>query len=287
MLNRFSPLRYPGGKGKLAEYVQTIFDLNDLNDGHYVEPYAGGAGVALALLFMENASQIHINDLNVGVYSFWHAVLNDTEEFCKKVSDTEVSPQEWLKQKAILKNQDAHSMTDVGYAMFFLNRTNRSGIINAGMIGGNDQTGNWKIDARYNRVDLIDRIERIAAFRSRINLYNLDACTLIKEIQPKLPSKTLIYFDPPYYMKGDRLYENHYKAEDHAALGAFIQTGVKLPWIVSYDNVDHIREIYKPRRQKVYAIGYSARNVYNGSEVIIYSDSINIPDVEDPLRLSA
>ena len=287
MLNRFSPLRYPGGKGKLAEYVQAVFNQNDLNDGHYVEPYAGGAGVALALLFMENASHIHINDLNTAVHAFWHSVLNDTETFCKMVSDTEVNAEEWLKQKTILRNPDEHSKTSLGYAMFFLNRTNRSGILNAGMIGGNDQTGNWKIDARYNKAELIERIERVAAFKSRISLYNLDACALIREVQPMLPPKSLIYFDPPYYMKGDRLYENHYKANDHTALGDFIQRDVLRPWIVSYDNVEPIREIYQSRRQKIYAIGYSARNVYNGSEVIIYSDNIDIPNIENPLKVSA
>jgi DNA adenine methylase len=287
MLNRFSPLRYPGGKGKLAEYVQAIFEENGLNDGHYVEPYAGGAGVALALLFMENASHIHINDLNSGVFSFWYSVLNDTENFCKKVFDTEVTISEWANQKRILQDPAKHSSLEHGFAMFFLNRTNRSGIINGGAIGGNDQTGNWKIDARYNKRDLIERIERVAAFRTRITLYNLDACTLIKKIQSKLPKNSLIYFDPPYYMKGDSLYENHYKSKDHAALGEFIQRKVKNHWIVSYDNVQPIKDIYAAARQKTYAIGYSARNVYNGSEVIIYSDQLRIPDIENPLKISA
>lgn len=287
MLNRFSPLRYPGGKGKLAEYVQEIFNNNNLNDGHYVEPYAGGAGVALALLFMENASHVHINDLNAAVYAFWHSILYDTDEFCKKVWDTEVTAEEWNKQKLILRNPHDNSAISVGYAMFFLNRTNRSGIINAGMIGGNAQSGKWRIDARYNKTELVERIERVAAFNDRISLYNLDACTLIERIQNSLPQKSLIYFDPPYYMKGDRLYENHYKADDHTALGNFIQEKVKRPWIVSYDNVDPIRAIYAERRQKIYEIGYSARKVYNGSEVIIYSDDISIPHIENPLRMSA
>jgi DNA adenine methylase len=287
MLNRFSPLRYPGGKGKLAEYLQAIFEENNLNDGHYVEPYAGGAGAALALLFMENASHIHINDLNAGVFAFWHSILNDTENFCKKVFDTEVTIAEWAKQKYILQNPSKHSSLEHGFAMFFLNRTNRSGIINGGAIGGNDQSGNWKIDARYNKPDLIERIERVASFRTRITLYNLDACNLIKKIQNKLPKNSLIYFDPPYYMKGDSLYENHYKAKDHAALGEFIQKQVKNHWIVSYDNVQPIKDIYAGCRQKIYAIGYSARSVYSGSEVIIYSDQLRIPDIENPLKISA
>ncbi|GGB02226.1 DNA methyltransferase [Brucella endophytica] len=287
MLNRFSPLRYPGGKGKLAEYVQAIFNQNNLNDGHYVEPYAGGAGVALALLFTGNASRVHINDLNTAVYAFWHSVLNNTDEFCRKVWDTEISVEEWNKQKLILRNPNDNSSIDVGYAMFFLNRTNRSGVINAGIIGGKNQTGKWKIDARYNKKELVERIERITSFNTKISLYNLDACALIERIQDIIPKKSLIYFDPPYYMKGDRLYENHYKADDHAALGKFIQEKVQRPWIVSYDNVAQIREIYRERRQKIYEIGYSVRKVYNGSEVIVFSDDISVPVIENPLKISA
>ncbi len=287
MLYRFSPLRYPGGKGKLAEYIQAIFIENNLNDGHYVEPYAGGAGIALALLFMENASHIHINDLNTGVYAFWFSILNDTENFFRKLHDTEVTVDQWFKQRQVLRNLQDHSKTEIGFATFFLNRTNRSGIINAGMIGGNGQTGNWKIDARYNKKDLLERIERIVDFKNRISVYNMDACQFIKEIQPNLPKKTLIYFDPPYYKKGSGLYENHYESDDHSQIGKFIQTQVRRPWVVSYDNVEPIRNIYKYRRQKIYNIGYSVRNVYNGSEVLVYSDNISIPNINNPLKIYA
>jgi DNA adenine methylase len=286
VLNRYSPLRYPGGKGKLASYMAAVFDINRLNDGHYVEPYAGGAGVALALLFMEHASHIHINDLNKGVHSFWHAILNEPDAFLQKLNDTPVNVGEWLQQKRILNNQETETKLDVGFAMFFLNRTNRSGIVNAGVIGGKNQTGNWKIDARFNKLELSRRIEKIASFRNRISLYNLDACELIRVITPSLPINSLIYFDPPYFMKGDSLYENHYKDNDHAILGNFIETEVKHNWIVSYDNVKPIREIYSKYRQLTYAIGYSAREVYNGSEVIIYSHGMNIPETQNPLKMS-
>jgi DNA adenine methylase len=287
MQNRFSPLRYPGGKAKLSAYVENIFDINELNDGHYVEPYAGGAGVALALMFSERASHIHINDINLGVYAFWHSVLYETEELSKKIADTVVSIEQWAIQKSIMKNAHEATLLEIGFAMFFLNRTNRSGIINAGVIGGQKQDGNWKIDARYNKLELLERIEHIAEYRDRISLYNLDACKLIESIAPKLPSKSLIYFDPPYYMKGNSLYENHYKPEDHQAIFDMIKSNVNTHWIVSYDNVAPIREIYAGMRQLIYDIGYSARDVYNGSEVIIFSQGLAIPTTQNPLKLAS
>jgi DNA adenine methylase len=82
-LVRFTPLRYPGGKGKLAAYLKSIIEANRLHDGEYVEPYAGGAAIAFELLFQEYVSRIHINDLSRPIFSFWQAVLNDTNELCR------------------------------------------------------------------------------------------------------------------------------------------------------------------------------------------------------------
>jgi DNA adenine methylase len=154
-LVHFTPLRYPGGKAKLAEYIKEIIRANKLYDGEYVEPYAGGAGIALELLFQEYVTKIHINDLSAPVYSFWKAALNDTDELCRLIKNTRLSMASWDRQKRIFSNPRSHSYVDLGFATFFLNRTNRSGILNGGVIGGRDQTGPWKIDARYNADELI------------------------------------------------------------------------------------------------------------------------------------
>ena len=166
MSRHLSPLRYPGGKGRLSPFVQRIFEDNDLVDGHYVEPYAGGAAVALSLLMLEYASHIHINDISKPLHAFWKSVLRHTEELCRLVMDTPLSVKAWDKQKRILKNASDHDDLALGFAMFFLNRTNRSGILNGGVIGGRDQSGPWKIDARYNAKELIFRIESIAKEQS-------------------------------------------------------------------------------------------------------------------------
>lgn len=218
-----TPLRYPGGKGKLTDFIKLVFVQNNLISGHYVEPYAGGAGIAINLLLQGYAGHIHLNDINRSVYAFWHSVLYETDALCQKIVSTEVTIDEWFIQKNIQKNSQSHNLLELGFSTFFLNRTNRSGILAAGVIGGKNQNGKWKIDARYNKDDLVSRIERIYLNRDAISLYNVDAVSLIKNVLPSLPDRTLIYLDPPYYVKGQGLYENHYVHDDHIEIAELVQ----------------------------------------------------------------
>src|SRR5258706_9901788 len=169
-LIHFTPLRYPGGKAKLANYVKTIIEANGLFDGEYVEPYAGGAGIALELLFHEYVSKIYINDISRPIYSFWRSVLEHTDELIRLIRTVKLSVHSWDRQKKILSHPDDHDDLQLGFATFFLNRTNRSGILNGGVIGGRDQSGPWKIDARYNAEELTYRIAEIAKFKNRIKI---------------------------------------------------------------------------------------------------------------------
>lgn len=271
-----TPLRYPGGKGKFAYFIKRIFEQNNLLDGEYIEPYAGGAGVALELLFHEFASKIHINDVDPAIYSFWKSAVFYTEDLCRLIHDSPVTIENWHRQKQVLSNTQDHSFIDVAFATFFLNRTNRSGILNAGVIGGLQQSGKWKLDVRYNKKDLISRIELIGRFKNRINVYNLDALELFDKITPSLPPKSLIYLDPPYYVKGSGLYRNFYEHQDHVRIADTLKS-VKHNWIVSYDSVDEIKKIYSEYRQDEYLLSYTAHNKKKGAEVMIYGPSIDIP----------
>ncbi|EFS2651734.1 DNA adenine methylase [Salmonella enterica] len=271
-----TPLRYPGGKGKFSYYLKRLIEANGLNDGHYVEPYAGGAGVALDLLFNEFVSRIHINDLDPAVYSFWCAAVNHTEELCSAISKIPVTIEQWEIQKKIINNIDNNSLINVALATFFLNRTNRSGILKAGVIGGKKQNGKWKLDVRFNKPDLISRIQMIGAFGSRINIHNYDAIALMDNVVKKLPKNTLLYLDPPYYHKGSGLYRNFYNHEDHVAICKKLDE-VKHPWIVSYDNAEEIKEIYSAYRQEEYFLNYTAQEKRKGSEVMIFGPGVIIP----------
>lgn len=281
----YSPLRYPGGKNKLAKYVGVICDENNIHK-HYIEPYAGGASVALYLLFNNHIEEITINDIDRSIYAFWYSVLNHTDKLCSKIEETEVNVTNWKEQKEVQRNKEEARIFDLGFSTFFLNRTNVSGVINGGIIGGVNQTGKYKIDCRSNKKDLILRIRKIADRKDKIHLYNMDAVKLISELRGITDSRSLFYFDPPYYMKGKSLYINHYKHEDHETVSESIKKIVDSSWIVSYDDTPEIKNLYQLCRKKEYSFFHTAHRAKKGKEVLFFSDDLIVPQVVNPVSFS-
>lgn len=271
-----SPLRYPGGKKKLTKFIMDAIIENEIQGGTYVEPFAGGASVALQLLFSEYVNRIIINDMDCSIFAFWHSVLFDTEKLCKMIVDIPVNIDEWNKQKDVQKYKEDAGLLELGFSTFFLNRTNRSGIIRGGVIGGKAQSGEWKMDVRYNKAALIKRIEKIALYSGRIHLYNKDAIDFINYIKPDLDERTLIYFDPPYYGKGSALYANFYKHEDHEQLSRFIR-GLKYKWILTYDYTPNIIAMYRNTEKRLLTLSYTAANKTKGNEMLAFCDGFRIP----------
>lgn len=278
-LNHFTPLRYPGGKAKLAPFVKALINENSLEDGVYIEPFAGGAGIALQLLLQGYVSKIALNDLSWPIYSFWKAVLDKPKEFIFSIKNVSLSVEEWDRQKCVLKNQDSYSAFEVGFATFYLNRTNRSGVLNGGIIGGRSQVGEWLIDARFNRDELAYRVERISRHRDEIDLFNLDSIDFLKHVRSVYPrNNSLIYADPPYYVKGRQLYLDYYVDKDHARLAEFMTSSMaRWMWMVSYDDVPEVHTLYQGRDLTSYAIPYSVRKSQMGSEVMFYSEKMSLP----------
>ena len=202
-------------------------------------------------------------------------MLRQPDELCALIRDTPVTLEERLRQKAVQRDPDA-GILELGFSTFYLNRTNRSGIIGGGVIGGNDQSGEWKIDARFNRPDLIKRIEKIASYSSRISLTNVDALVLIRDHLPKIPERSLVYLDPPYYTKGKKLYQNHYKHDDHAAIADLV-CSIRQKWIVSYDNTDPITQLYSAYDHETFGLSWSARSRYEGSEIMVFGPGVARP----------
>lgn len=279
----YSPLRYPGGKNKLSKFIASICKNNSIN-GHYVEPYAGGASVAMHLLFNGYVKEITINDYDRAIYAFWYSVLNDTDRLCRKIRNTEVSIKNWRKQKEIQKNKNNEkNLLKLGFSTFFLNRTNYSGIIDGGMIGGVSQCGEYKIDCRFNKEDLIDRIRFIAIHRKHIHLENLDALELVKKI--KKDKNTIFYFDPPYYLKGPSLYMNHYDHQNHEKVSNKIKKIKNAKWIVSYDNTPEIKKMYYLCPKKEYSFFHTAYNTRIGKEILFFSENLIIPKNLSPVKI--
>ena len=267
----YSPLRYPGGKSKLYNLVQAVIAQYGSEVDTYVEPFAGGAGIAMGLLLKQKIQKVIINDLNIGVYSFWQSVREDTDNLLRLINDTDINIENFTHQKNIYKNEKEYSL-ELGFATFFLNRTCFSGVLDAGPIGGYKQTGKYLLNARYNRQDLMKRIEQIALLKSNIEIYNDDILDFIKNVENKR-ERLFTYFDPPYFVKGKALYTNFLDDEDHKKIYKSINK-VKTPWLLTYDNVEDISKIYKKYPQYEFNLSYTVNSKVNriGTELMITSD---------------
>lgn len=266
----YSPLRYPGGKTFLFPLFDKVIKENGLENVTYVEPYAGGAGAALALLYLEKVERIVINDLDKAIYSFWRSAIYDSDRFIEKICSTPVTIREWRRQKAIYNNYRSGRF-DLGFATFFLNRTNVSGILEGGPIGGHKQKGKWKIDARFNKESLAERIRQLSFYKNRISVFNKDGLELISDYLNK--NNAFIYLDPPYFEKGATLYLNHYKKDDHEALARRLNQNPNAFWLLTYDDKKEIKSLYLERKIVKFSLNYNARQSHKGREVLVFSDS--------------
>jgi DNA adenine methylase len=275
MTNTPSPLRYPGGKTILYPKIKRIMEKSNLVNCTYVEAFAGGCGLALKLLLNNDVSDIIINDADYAIYCVWENILNNTDDYIKAIKNIDISLKEWGKQKEIYTNKNKYSKLEIGIATLFLNRTNRSGIIKGGPIGGKTQNGDYKLDCRFNKENIIDKIKCISEYKERIKLYNLDVFDFIDKVIVKKHKNSFIYFDPPYIQKGPELYKNYFKEEDHKQLSLKILHNLqKYNWIITYDENSLVKDLYNNCTVETFSLSYSAGNTKLGKEIMIYSKDI-------------
>jgi len=277
----YSPLRYPGGKGKLAPLMELLIKNTGHVGGTYIEPFAGGAGIALELLEKGIVSKIVINDLDKGIYSFWRAILNETDRFIEMIEQVPLNIEEWNKQREIIMNRGNKYSFELGFATFYMNRTNRSGIINGGVIGGIEQSGKWKMNARFNKDNLIKRIIKISERKRDIHIYNKDVVSLIKNYLPIYEKNSFVYFDPPYFGKGKQLYLNFFTYKDHVRIMKMINELENCDWVITYDDAQEIADIYSGFILKRFDLSYSAAVKRKASEIIIFKEHRMIPTKKD------
>ena len=274
-----SPLRYPGGKAGLAPFLTDVLDLNDLRGVNYYEPYAGGAGAALSLLSENVVRRIFINDADWRVYAFWKTVLDEPNWFVDKIMTAKLDLAEWRSLRETCLSPQGKSLREVGYAAFYMNRCNRSGVLNSGPIGGYEQSGEWKLDVRFTKPTLIERILEITKMRSAIEVSNQDAVLFLKE---KLPTgngrkNAFVYLDPPYVVKGQRLYLNAYEKDDHGEIAAYMRKQKILPWVMSYDDTELVRRLYQRQQMAFLPINYSLQEKRSTYELVIAPHHVRLP----------
>lgn len=274
----YTPLRYPGGKARFASLIAEVITSNNLTGGHYLEPYAGGAGVALSLLVDSVVEHVHINDADPAVAVFWRVATQKTDQLLAMVASESITMDAWFHWRGVMLGQVSGSELERGFATLFMNRTNRSGILKGGVIGGKEQAGSYKIDARFMREELCARLERIGTHAGGIHVYEEDAHHLLLRCHQFLPAKSLVYLDPPYYVKGAGLYRNFYKHDDHVRIAKLLGSDrFRRPWVVSYDNAEEIKEMYAYAEPYAYGLNYTAQRRYVGSEVMFFSKRIQAP----------
>ncbi len=277
----YTPLRYPGGKARFAPFVADLMQRNGLSGGHYLEPFAGGAGVALELLYHGVAEHVHINDFDPAIAAFWRAATEQPRMLIELVANEPVTVEAWHHWRSVMLGQTNSTETERGFATLFLNRTNRSGILKGGVIGGLAQAGSYKIDARFKRDVLIKRLERIAQHASHIHVYEEDAHALLTRCHKFLPAKSLVFLDPPYYVKGAGLYRNYYEHSDHERIAKLLRsTRFRRSWIVSYDNIEEIKTMYAYARALAYGLKYTAQTRYEGTEVMFFSPDLDLGELK-------
>ena len=283
-MRTYSPLRYPGGKSSLAGLLARFIEANSLRGCAYFEPFAGGAGAALQLLQDGVVSELRLNDLDPRIYAFWHSVLTEHERFIDAIMSVELNLEEWRKQRDICLHPKGHSTFDVGFSAFYLNRCNRSGILlGSAPIGGYSQTGTWRIDARFYRKTLAERIVQLAEQRDRIQLSNDDARRFLAKNLPadKGRRQVFIYLDPPYVSNGNRLYLNNYRERDHGKLAHHLRRQRDANWVVSYDDTELIRKLYADCNISEIPLQYSLQQKKQTYELLITPPYLQHPPCSD------
>jgi DNA adenine methylase len=271
-----SPLRYPGGKTQLSPFVIDLARENKLLRGVYAEPFAGGAGIAWRLLLNGDMSEVWLNDVDPAIYALWHTVVHQPDLLCERILKADLTIEEWTRQRSLLLNSSTTSTQDLAFATLFLNRTNRSGILKGGVIGGKSQQGTYKLGCRFNRDELVDKIQRIHSYREVIYLSRLDAEQCILDWNKRLPARALLNIDPPYYVQGRDLYLSYYEAQDHARLAKLVR-GLSCPWMLTYDDVPEIENLYQGLPVYRKGLTYYAQVKRKASELLVLSPQLKAP----------
>ena len=260
----------------MAGLLSGIRRLNRLGDRAIAEPFAGGAGASLTLLFLEDTPAIFINDADRAILDFWWTLVNRPEPFLDMLSQKRISIAEWRRQRDTYRTTGRVSRLRRGFSAFYLNRCNRSGIItNGGPIGGVKQTGRWKLGARYNKVELRRRCEKVIEYRDRIQVSGDDGIEFIERLDP---NSTFFFIDPPYFEKGSSLYLNTLDACYHRALSDRLKEMSEEAWVLTYDDCPEVRAMYRGWASvRPFSLRYTASERRTGGELLITPKWMQLP----------
>lgn len=281
-----TPLRYPGGKAWLAHYVEKFISFNKLEVDTLVEPFAGGAAVSITLLQKSIIEQAYISEIDPLIVAFWEATLNRTEELIEIVLSMSVDLETWHYMRGYLQEKSTTNLdvVELAAAFLFLNRTSYSGIIKAGPLGGKDQRSRYKINCRFNKPRIAKKIEAIGELKGRLNVIKSDGLELMEKMASSRFESIVFYVDPPYYGAGKDLYRHYFTDKEHIELSVFLES-VDKPWLLSYDNADFIKELYKHKTKSPIYTDYQSGHFKKGVKELLISNYL-IPPLAPEVTLS-
>lgn len=272
-----TPLRYPGGKGSLKYFLANVVIANDLHGKFLIEPFCGGSGASLPLLFTGVIDRLYLNDANPLIYHFWWNVFFNTEMFVGLVRSCKVNMESWRYYKGVSENIENYSSLEVGFSAFFLNRCNRSGLLSAGPIGGVNQGGKYKMNCRFNKEGLIKRVLKISNFKEKVHISGVDACDFLENLEEDVLKDSLVFMDPPYVSQGRSLYkEFSFNDVGHENLAKYVKPK-PWRWIITYDDEPLIHKLYAERAVGVIELSYLMQSAKIGRELLVAATHCRIP----------
>lgn len=243
-----SPLRYPGSKRRLAPYIAKALELNEVFPSLFIEPFVGGASVSLQLMQRNLVDKVLLMDVDPWIASFWRVVFFDTDWLTDQILTVEVTLDKWHELKGVTPKDDRERAINC----LFFNRTNFSGILreDVGPVGGKEQRSEYKIDCRFPKKTLIDRIKQISLLKDKVlDIWDCSWDEGLRRVKSEqhagriIRNRVFYYLDPPFFKKAKSLYRFYFQSEDHQALRDSILC-LEDKWILSYDSADEVDVLY-------------------------------------------
>lgn len=281
-----SPLRYPGGKIKMAPFLRQLLKDNP-KIKNYIEPFAGGAGIAINLLLNNLIDHITLNDYDIAIFCFWKSLVENNKEFMELFENTPITISEWHNQRFIfqnlekrnIKNLSTSEIIKLGFSTFYMNRTNFSGILRgATPVGGLKQTGKWKLDCEFNKERLRPLLIKIGQKAENITISNLDMVNSLSSLNKGnsnyTDTESLMFIDPPYIKQGKRLYLPIKTMEDHKKIALQIKN-LSCHWLLTYDAVNELMDYYNFANNKfIYSLQYKVKTHRQATEFLVISNNL-------------
>lgn len=280
-----SPLRYPGGKARMAPYLAAMFaeQVSVMDVEVWLEPFAGGAGAGLSLLDDDAVGEIWLTEKNPALAALWRAMLTENETLATHVEQTvpDLDLWAWARSQVAAAARPGTTDADTGFAALVLNRCSRSGMVNprVGPIGGKSQNGPWTLASRWNAPALAERIRHVGSLSGRIRFTEGDAVTAIADLADSgIEDEVIAFVDPPYLREGNRLYANGMDAADHQRLADALNAS-PVRWMLTYDDEPTVAaDLYPHRRVLAYRIANTANRARIATEHAVVSDNLVLPE---------